>query len=221
MTPRPAMFAVPGSITLEQFLEMIRAQPYSRVPVYRETLDNVTGIAFTHDLLQISDVEARSKTVADIQRPGAFVPETKKVNELLREMQREKQHMRIVIDEYGGVAGLVTIEDLLEELVGAIRDEHEDEDNPSVIREPDGTWVVPGNLEIARVQEILGGVELPEDLEATSVGGLVSETAGRIPQSGEVVEGYGLRFEILASTDRKVNRLRLSRLDDVIQEKVT
>jgi len=212
MTPRPAMFAVPGTITLEQFLELIRAHAFSRVPVYKESLDNVTGIAFTHDLLQISDAEARSKTVASIQRPAAFVPETKKVNELLREMQREKQHMRIVIDEYGGVAGLVTIEDLLEELVGAIRDEHEDEDNAAVIREPGGTWVVPGNLEIGRVEEILGGVELPEDLEATSVGGLVSETAGRIPQSGEIVEGYGLRFEILASTDRKVNRLRVSRL---------
>jgi CBS domain containing-hemolysin-like protein len=177
MTPRPAMFAVPGEITLEQFLELIRAQPFSRVPVYSGSLDNVTGIAFTHDLLQISDAEARSKTVADIQRPAVFVPEPSKVNELLREMQREKQHMRIVIDEYGGVAGLVTIEDLLEELVGAIRDEHEDEDK-TVVKEPDGTWVVPGNLEIARVEEMMGGVALPEDLEATSVGGLVSETAG-------------------------------------------
>jgi CBS domain containing-hemolysin-like protein len=211
MTPRPAMFAVPGEVTLEQFLELIRAQPFSRVPVYSGSLDDVTGIAFTHDLLQISDAEARSKTVADIQRPAVFVPEPSKVNELLREMQREKQHMRIVIDEYGGVAGLVTIEDLLEELVGAIRDEHEDEDK-TVVKEPDGTWVVPGNLEIARVEEMMGGVALPEDLEATSVGGLVSETAGRIPQSGEVVEGYGLRFEILASTDRRVNRLRISRL---------
>ena len=211
MTPRPAMFTVPGEITLEQFLELIRAQPFSRVPVYSGSLDNVTGIAFTHDLLQISDAEARSKTVADIQRPAVFVPEPSKVNELLREMQREKQHMRIVIDEYGGVAGLVTIEDLLEELVGAIRDEHEDEDK-TVVKEPDGTWVVPGNLEIARVEEMMGGVALPGDLEATSVGGLVSETAGRIPQSGEVVEGYGLRFEILASTDRRVNRLRISRL---------
>jgi len=212
MTPRPSMFAVPGTITLEQFLELIRAHPFSRVPVYNGTLDNVTGIAFSHDLLQIADTDARSRTVVDIQRPAAFVPESKKVNELLREMQREKQHMRIVIDEYGGVAGLVTIEDLLEELVGAIRDEHEDEDNTAVIKEPGGAWVVPGSLEIARVEEILGGVELPEDVEATSVGGLVSETAGRIPQSGEVVEGYGLRFEILASTDRRVNRLRVSRL---------
>ncbi len=212
MTPRPAIFAVPGSLTLEQFLDLIRARPLSRVPVYEGTLDNVTGIAFAHDLLQVTDAEAKTKTVAAIQRAVTFVPETKKVNELLREMQREKQHMRMVIDEYGGVAGLVTIEDLLEELVGAISDEHESEDSSAVLREPGGTWVVPGNLEIARVEEILGGVDLPEDVEATTAGGLVSEAAGRIPQPGEVVEGFGLRFEILASTDRRVNRLRISRL---------
>ena len=211
MTPRPAIFAVPGTLTLEQFLEQIRANPFSRVPVFDGTLDNVTGIAFAHDLLQIADSDMRTRQVANIQRDVAFVPETKKVNELLREMQREKQHMRVVIDEYGGVAGLVTIEDLLEELVGAISDEHEKEDLTAVIREPNGAWVVPGDLEIARVEEILGGVELPEDVEATTAGGLVSEAAGRIPQVGEVVEGFGLRFEILASTDRRVNRLRLSR----------
>ncbi|MGA8531735.1 MAG: hemolysin family protein [Acidobacteriaceae bacterium] len=213
MTPRPAIFAVPGTITLEQFLDLIRAHPYSRVPVYAESLDNVTGIAFAHDLLQIPDADARSRTVATIQRTATFVPETKKVNELLREMQREKQHMRIVIDEYGGVAGLVTIEDLLEELVGAIRDEHEDEDISSVIKEPNGSWVVPGNLENGRVEEILGGFDIPEDVEATTISGLVSEAAGRIPQAGEVVEGYGLRFEILSSTDRRVNRLRVSRVE--------
>jgi len=212
MTPRPAMFAVPDSLTLEQFLDQIRANPFSRVPVYSGTLDNITGIAFAHDLLQITDAEIRARTVADIQRPATFTPEAKKVNELLREMQREKQHMRIVIDEYGGVAGLVTIEDLLEEIVGAISDEHEDEDSSAVTKEPGGTWVVPGDLEIDRVEDILGGVDLPEDVEATTVGGLVSEAAGRIPQTGEVVEGYGLRFEILASSDRRVNRLRISRL---------
>jgi putative hemolysin len=212
MTPRPSVIAVPGTLTLEQFLERIRAHPLSRVPVFDGTLDNVTGLAFAHDLLQIADSEARTKTVAAIQRPVAFVPETKKVNELLREMQREKQHMRMVIDEYGGVAGLVTIEDLLEELVGAISDEHEKEDLSAVIREPAGAWLVPGDLEIARVEEILGGVELPQDVEATTAGGLVIEAAGRIPQAGEVVESFGVRFEILASTDRRVNRLRLSRL---------
>ena len=215
MTPRPAIFAVPGSLTLEQFLEMLRERPFSRVPVYAGTLDNITGLAFAHDLLHIPDVEAREKTVGSIQRPVGFVPETKKVNELLREMQREKQHMQIVIDEYGGVAGLVTIEDLLEELVGAITDEHESEDGASVIHEQDDSWIVPGSLEISRVEEILGGVDLPEDVEATTAGGLVSETAGRIPQAGEVVEGHGLRFEILASTDRQVKRLRVSRMPAV------
>lgn len=210
MTPRPAMLAVPGAMTLELFLDTIRSRPFSRVPVYAHTLDNVTGIAFAHDLLHITDAEARTKSVASIQREVTFVPETKRVNELLREMQREKQHMSIVIDEYGGVAGLVTIEDLLEELVGAIRDEHEKEDT-AIVKES-GAWVVPGNLEIDRLEDLVGNLDLPEDVEATTAGGLVSETAGRIPQTGEVVEGFGLRFEIVASTDRRVNRLRISRL---------
>lgn len=212
MTPRPSMFAVPGTITLEQFLNLLREHSFSRVPVFSGTIDNITGIAFAHDLLQITDVDARARTVESIQRPAAFVPEVKKANELLREMQREKQHMRVVIDEYGGVAGLVTIEDLLEELVGAIVDEHETEDSSAVVKEPGGTWIVPGDFEIARIEEIFGGIDLPEDVDATTVGGLVSEAAGRIPQAGEVVEGYGLRFEILAATDRRVNRLRVSPL---------
>jgi CBS domain containing-hemolysin-like protein len=191
---------------------MIESQPYSRVPVYEGTLDHVTGIVFAHDLLRIRDEDARTQTVASIQHSAAFVPETKKVNELLREMQREKQHMRIVIDEYGGVAGLVTIEDLLEEIVGSITDEHENEDE-SVVHEPDGSWIVPGNLEIERVEDLLDGeAEIPEDSEATTVAGLVSEAAGRIPQAGEVVEQYGMRFEVLASTDRRIERLHVSRV---------
>ncbi len=126
MTPRPEVFAVPGTITLEQFLVLLREHNFSRVPVFSGSLDNITGIAFAHDLLQITDEEARTRTVASIQHSAVFVPETKRGYELLREMQREKQHMRIVIDEYGGVSGLVTIEDLLEQIVGNIRDEHEE-----------------------------------------------------------------------------------------------
>jgi putative hemolysin len=210
MTPRPEMFAVPGNTTLEEFLEMLETQPYSRVPVYEDTLDHVTGIVFAHDLLRIRDEDARTQTVASIQRKAAFTPETKKVNELLREMQRAKQHMSIVIDEYGGVAGLVTIEDLIEEIVGTIADEHEDEDTKSVLREADGSWLVPGNLEVEKLGELLDA-DLPEDFDATTVAGLVSEEAGRIPQSGEVIECYGLRFEILASTDRRIERLRVGR----------
>ncbi|HTZ88920.1 MAG TPA: hemolysin family protein [Alloacidobacterium sp.] len=209
MTPRPEMFAVAGSTTLEEFLRMLETQPYSRVPVYEGTLDHITGIVFAHDLLRIRDEDARTQTVASIQRPAAFTPETKRVNELLREMQRAKQHMDIVIDEYGGVAGLVTIEDLIEEIVGTIADEHESDDEV-VAREPDGSWLIPGNLEVARLEEFtISGADLPEDSDATTVAGLVSEAEGRIPQAGEVIERYGLRFEILASTDRRVERLRV------------
>jgi putative hemolysin len=212
MTPRPQMIAIPGSATLEELLQLIDKHPVSRVPVYEGSLDHITGIAFAHDLLRVSDEAARTRTVSSIQRPVAFVPETKKVNELLREMQREKQHMRIVIDEYGGVAGLVTIEDLLEEIVGSIADEHEEDELESPKRDADGAWLVPGNLEIARLEDLFGDQwEMPEEYEATTVAGLVSEVAGRIPMPGEVVEEDGLRFEVLASTDRRIERLRVSR----------
>jgi len=219
MTPRPQLFAVPGSLTLEQFTEMLRENPYSRVPVYEGSVDHITGIIFAHDLLQITDEDARTRTVASLQRPASFVPESKKVNALLREMQMEKQHMRLVIDEYGGVAGLVTIEDLLEEIVGSITDEHEDHDLAQVVREPSGSLIVPGTLEISTLEELLHEeVEIPQDMDATTVAGLVSELAGRIPMAGEVVEQLGMRFEILASTDRRIERMRIARLPEDTQE---
>jgi CBS domain containing-hemolysin-like protein len=212
MTPRPEVFAVPETLTLEQFLELLREHNFSRVPVYADTLDNVRGIAFAHDLLQITDEEARTRTVASIEREAAFVPETKRGYELLREMQREKQHMRIVIDEYGGVSGLVTIEDLLEEIVGNIRDEHEEEisiEEPQ--REPNGVWLVPGGFPVGQLADLFGEAVEPGGYEATTLGGLVSEIEGRIPHAGEVVllEPIALRMEIVASTDRRVERLRV------------
>jgi putative hemolysin len=213
MTPRPRVFAVAETTTLEEFLEMLRDRSFSRVPVYSGTLDNITGIAFAHDLLQIPDDDARTRTVAGIQRPAAFVPETKRGYELLREMQREKQHMRIVIDEYGGVAGIVTIEDLLEQIVGDIRDEHEADapvEDPQ--REAGGSWLVPGSFPVDQLVDLFGEpVEVDESYEATTLGGLVSEIEGRIPLRGEVVEldHAGLRIEVVASTDRRVERLRV------------
>jgi Hemolysins and related proteins containing CBS domains len=242
MTPRPEIFAVPGSMSLERFTEGIAKHIFSRVPVYSNSLDNITGIIFAHDLLQIPDSEASARTVAQLQRPAAFVPETKRVAELLREMQREKQHMSIVIDEYGGVAGLVTIEDLIEAIVGEIADEHdtaEDDDTP--VREEGGSYIVSGGFEISRLRDLfteelgdstrppediesadaeefveresreeLPELHLPGHYESTTVGGLVSEMAGHIPLPGEVVEEDGLRLEVLASTDRRIDRIRVS-----------
>lgn len=242
MTPRPEIFAVPGSMSLERFTEEIAKHVFSRVPVYSNSLDNITGIVFAHDLLQIPDKEASARSVAQLQRQAAFVPETKRVAELLREMQREKQHMSIVIDEYGGVAGLVTIEDLIEAIVGDIADEHdtpEDDDVP--VREEGGAYVVSGSFEISRLRDLFADeleestrpaediesadaedfaardgkeelleLHLPEHYESTTVGGLVSEMAGHIPLPGEVVEEDGLRLEVLASTDRRIDRIRVS-----------
>ncbi|MGD0737654.1 MAG: hemolysin family protein [Terracidiphilus sp.] len=213
MTPRPAVFAVKESITLEHFLDALREHNFSRVPVYAGTLDNVTGIAFAHDLLQITDEEARTRIVASIKRPAVFVPETKRGYELLREMQREKQHMRIVIDEYGGVAGLVTIEDLLEQIVGNIRDEHESEtaiEEPQ--RESGGVWLVPGSFPVDQVTDLFGeAADLGNLYQAATLGGVVSEVEGRIPHAGDVLvlEPIGLRIEVVASTDRRVDRLRV------------
>ncbi|WP_263379756.1 hemolysin family protein [Granulicella paludicola] len=237
MTPRPEMFAVAGATTLEQFTTEVNAHQFSRVPVYGESMDEVTGIAFARDLLGVKDTEAARRTVAELQRPAVYIPETKKVNELLREMQRQKQHMSIVIDEYGSVAGLVTIEDLLEAIVGNIEDEHDTEtDDDAATAEPEGTWLLPGSYDVSRLRELfetartLGAEEetseeegdenraeedeqrlsqLVSGYEATTVGGLVSEIAGHIPLPGEVVEDGPLRLEVVASTDRRVERVRV------------
>jgi putative hemolysin len=216
MTPRPEVLAVPESVTLEKFLELLREHNFSRVPVYSGSLDNITGIAFAHDLLQITDEEAHTRTVASIERPAIFVPETKRGYELLREMQREKQHMRIVIDEYGGVSGVVTIEDLLEQIVGNIRDEHEEDAHVEEMqREPNGVWLVPGSFPVGQLADLFGEqpslADLSNAYEATTLGGLVSEIEGRIPLPGEVIllEASGLRIEVIASTNRCVKRLRI------------
>jgi len=217
MTPRPEMFTVPESMTLAEFTAVLNENAFSRVPVYRDTVDEITGIAFAHDLLQVTDIDANTRTLRDIQRPAAFVPEPKKVNELLREMQSEKQHMRVVIDEYGAVAGLVTIEDLIEAIVGNIEDEH-DED-AEVVEDEDGSWIVPGSMDVAKLRDLLQKdadederepLRLPMDLEASTVGGLVSELAGHIPHPGEVIEEDGLRLEVVNATPRLVKRVRVS-----------
>jgi putative hemolysin len=260
MTPRPEIFAIPGTLTLREFTAEVNEHAFSRVPVFSGSLDNVTGIAFAHDLLKVLDEEATTRTVSQIQRSAAFVPETKKVAELLREMQREKQHMRIVIDEYGSVAGLVTIEDLLEAIVGNIADEHDEpEADDAPVRETNGAYVVSGSYELSRLRDLFAdqfdttrrsvaesetgeasephpsdspeeydlrearedraprdtredptALRIPEHYESTTLGGLVSEIAGHIPLPGEVVEEEGLRLEVLASTDRRIDRIRVS-----------
>jgi putative hemolysin len=206
MKPRPEIVAVPTNTTVEQFIELLRTKPFSRVPVFEGTIHNIKGIVYAQDVLQVPDTEAHTRTVDTLMRKDVyFVPESKLGSELLREMQKNNIRMAIVVDEYGGVAGLVTIEDLIEEIVGEIDDEHE---KAKVVRESDHSYVVPGNMDVDRLDELLG--TRPEGKESATVAGLVSEMAGRIPQRGEVVEENGLRFEVLESTERRVERVRIS-----------
>jgi len=206
MKPRPDMVAVPTSTTVEQLVELLRMKPFSRIPVYEGTIHNIVGIVHAHDVLQISDSEASTRTVDTLMRKDVyFVPESKLGSELLQEMRKNNIRMAIVVDEYGGVAGLVTIEDLVEEIVGEIKDDRERLD---VVRENDNSYVVPGGMDVDRLTELFG--TRAEGKESATVGGLVSELAGRIPQKGEVIEDDGLRFEVLESTERRVERVRIS-----------
>ncbi|HXZ34290.1 MAG TPA: hemolysin family protein [Terriglobales bacterium] len=209
MKPRPDIVAVPTNSTVEQFVELLRKKPFSRVPVYEGTIHNIKGIVYAQDVLQVPDTEARTRTVDTLMRKDVyFVPESKLGSDLLREMQKNNIRMAIVVDEYGGVAGLVTIEDLVEEIVGEIRDEH---DKADVVRESEHSYIVAGNMDIDRLAELFG--TRPEGKESATVGGLVSELAGRIPQKGEVVEEDGLRFEVLESTERRVERVRITAVE--------
>jgi CBS domain containing-hemolysin-like protein len=207
MTPRPDIFSVSADTTIEKFTDLLREKPHSRVPVHVSTIDNIIGMVLSHDLIQITDEKAKTTTVRSLVRPVIFVPETKKTTPLLREMQKDNVHMAIVIDEYGAVAGLVTLEDLVEEIVGEIRDEHEH--GTDIVRETDDAYVMQGNVDVGRLEDLFD-MHL-EQRDTATVGGLVSAVAGHIPYPGEVIEEDGLRFEVLESTDRKVGKVRVSR----------
>jgi len=209
MKPRPEMVAVPAETTVEQFIELLKTKHFSRIPVYEGSIHHIRGVVYAQDVLQVPDSEAHTRTVATLMRQDVhFVPETKLVSELLREMQRSNVRMAIVVDEYGGVAGLVTIEDLVEEIVGEIGDEQE---KTQIVRENDRSYIVPGNMDVDRLDELFG--VRPEGHESATVAGLISELAGRIPTKGEVIEDENLKFEVLDATDRRVERVRITTVE--------
>ncbi len=207
MTPRPSIVAVPAETTVEQLTQLLSQHPFTRVPVFRDDLDHIVGIVSTRELLQVADTEAARTAASSLMKTDvSFVPESKRASELLNELQRDNRRMAIVIDEYGGVAGLVTVEDLVEEIVGELR--NEGEARSEVVRESDGSYIVNGNLDRDRLEELFN-LRLAEDWHATSVGGLVTEIAGHIPLPGEIVEEGELRCEVLESTARRVEKVRV------------
>jgi CBS domain containing-hemolysin-like protein len=165
-------------------------------------------------MFELEEEERARRTIQDLMRAIRFVPETKSVHDLMREMQQEGAHMRIVVDEYGNTAGLATLEDLVEVILGEIRDEHEPESD--ITLDDHGGYIVSGSFDLVRLAEMLN-LKLEEDIESTTVGGLVSEWLGRVPQQGETVERDGVRIEILASDELRVEQVRVSKAQAVAQ----
>ncbi|MEO5895393.1 MAG: hemolysin family protein [Vicinamibacterales bacterium] len=212
MTPRPDMVAIAADSTLAELRALFEEQEYSRIPVYSENLDNILGIVFVKDLIRLKGASESARLQADLPhlvRPATFVPETKRVADLLKEFQRRQTQIAIVVDEYGGTAGLATIEDLLEEIVGEIRDEYDVETEP-IVEEPDRSFVFSGKVNFDEVRERLNVDVEPDGFE--TVGGYVLTRVGRVPTAGERFEIDGMTVEVLEAERRRINRVRFKRV---------
>ena len=213
MTPRPDMVAIPATASLAEVRALFEEQEYSRMPVYGENLDNILGLLYVKDLIHVHEADPGAVLQRDLPqliRPATFVPETKRVADLLKEFQQKQTQIAIVVDEYGGTAGLATIEDLLEEIVGEIRDEYDVEVEP-VTEEQDGSFVFSGKVNFDEVRERLDVEVEPEGFE--TVGGYVLTRVGRVPSAGERFELDGMEVEVLEAERRRIHRVRFRRLE--------
>jgi len=208
MTPRPRIVAIRQEASLDELREIVIHEQYSRIPVYEDNIDQITGFVHVRDMFELSDEERAQRKVRDIARPIRAVPETKPVTDLLREMQEEGAHMAVVVDEYGSTAGIVTMEDMVEEIVGEIHDEHEPERDFSA--QPDGSYIVSGSFDVSRLQSLLD-YRPPESTESTTVGGLVTEWLGHVPEAGETLERDGLSIKVLAANQVRVDQVRVTK----------
>jgi CBS domain containing-hemolysin-like protein len=216
MTPRPNIVAIRAESTLEELRQLVINEQYSRIPAYEQNIDQIVGFVHVRDMFEVEEEERADRKVRELVRTILFVPETKPVHELMRQMQQENTHMVIVVDEYGNTAGLATMEDLLEVIIGEIRDEHEPDSD--VTEDGKGGYIVSGNFDLDRVSDLLESFHREEDIESTTVGGLISEWLGRVPKAGESVARDGLRIEVLASDNQRVEQVRLSKSQTVAHE---
>ena len=208
MTPRPDIVAIKESATIGELRALFREQEYSRFPVFKESLDNIAGFVFIKDLVVLGAADD-GRPILPLVRPAVVVPETKRVPELLKQFQRQQVQCAIVVDEYGGTAGLVTIEDLLEEIVGEIRDEYDVESEP-IVDEGSGRFIFSGKVAVDAVAQRLNVHIEREGFE--TVGGYLLSHVGRVPAAGERFDVDGLHVEVLESERRRINKVRISRL---------
>jgi CBS domain containing-hemolysin-like protein len=212
MTPRPDIVAIAADASLEELHAKFVETKFSKMPVYEKTLDEIYGVVNAQELLHIADSDLPRRKVRELARPALFVPETKAGSDLLREMRQKGQPMAIIIDEHGSVAGLATVEDLVEEIVGESGNEGR-APAPDVVREADGGLVMRGSMDITDVEELLGVRFGGESYETvTTIAGLLSHVSGKVPAPGDKIEMEGFCFEVLEANQRKVLRLRISKL---------
>jgi CBS domain containing-hemolysin-like protein len=204
MTPRTEIVAIPENATVGELRALFAEQKYSRVPVYREDLDHVAGLVYVIDLIAAHESPPQASFQSMI-RDVSFVPESKKLGDLLRELQRARETLSMVVDEYGGVCGLVTVEDILEEIVGEIHDEF-DEVDQEIVQEKEGVFLVSGRADIDDLKELLHLDVNGSGFETVS--GYVLDAAGRIPQSGDVIEHEGVRIEVVDADGQRINKVR-------------
>jgi putative hemolysin len=215
MTPRPNIVAITADSTLEQLRQLVINEQYSRIPIYEGSIDQIIGFVHVRDMFELDEEERMRRNVRDLMRPIRFLPESKPVHDLMREMQQDGTHMVIVVDEYGNTAGLATMEDLVEVILGEIRDEHEPESD--VTKDDAGGYIVSGNFDLARLTDLFE-FRPQGAIESTTVGGLVTEWLGRVPEPGESVERDGIRIEVLASDQLRVEQVRVSKSQAVAHE---
>jgi putative hemolysin len=215
MTPRPDIVAVPETATVREARDVILESKYSRLPVYRDQIDNVEGIIYVRDLLQYWAEDKEGECIKALVRSVYLVPETKPVAELLEEMQKAHVQLAMVIDEYGGICGLVTVEDILEEIVGEIEDEDiAGEELEEIVADDEGSYEVPASTEIGKIERLFD-MEIEAD-DFTTIAGLVINESGKVPAVGERLTIRGLAVEVLEADDRRINRLRVKKAHEEV-----
>ena len=220
MTPRPDIVAVPVTATGREARDIILESKYSRLPVYREQMDNVEGIIYVRDLLQCWAEGVEDSNIRPLIRQVYFVPETKPVDELLKEMQKAHVQLAMVIDEYGGVCGVVTVEDILEEIVGEIEDEDIAGDELEDIKDAGaGCYEVLGSTEIGKIERLFD-MEIEAD-DFTTIAGLVINESGKVPPAGERFKFRGLEVEVLEADERRIGRLKVSKAQEESASEMT
>ncbi len=213
MTPRTDIVALPSTATVREVRDVMVESKYSRLPVYREQIEDVLGIIYVRDLLTYWAEGREDDGIEPLLRPAYFVPETKSVDELLEEMQKTHVQLALVIDEYGGLAGLLTVEDILEEIVGEIEDEDiESEEIVEIVESDDGYYDVLGSTEVGKIERLLS-LEIEDD-DFTTIAGLVINETGTVPPPGTRINFRGLDVEVLEADERRINRLRLRRTQE-------